>query len=127
MANFVACIGGSITLNGATMAVTGGGFNCEADEDAVTNLAGGGYYESVSTVKKATANINCVYDGDAPPEFQEGDVVALVLTAPTGVGISGNFRVNSMNFPILDVQKAVLYSLALTSQRQYTRTFGGTP
>jgi hypothetical protein len=124
---FTACIGGTITLDGATAAVTGGGFNCEAAEDDVTNLAGGGYYESVSTVKKATATVDCVFDNEAAPEFEEGDIVALALAAPSGVGITGNFRVNSMNFPILDPQKAVRYSLALTSQKAYTRTFGSAP
>jgi hypothetical protein len=124
---FTACIGGTITIDGLEGAVTGGGFNCEAMEDDVTNLAGGGYFESVSTYKKATATVDFVFDDEAVPEFEEGDIVAIVLTAPSGVGISGNFRVNNMNFPILDPTKAVRFSTGMTSQKQYTRIYGGTP
>ena len=122
---FVACIGGSITIDGAEMAVEAGGFNCSSQEDEVTNLAGGGYYESVSTYKKAEANADCIYDGDNPPTFEEGDVVPIVLTSADGVGISGDFRINSMNFPILNVRNAVKYSLTMSSQGAYTRLYGG--
>ena len=91
----------------------------------MTNLAGGGYYESVSTYKKAEANADCIYDGDNPPTFEEGDLVPIVLTSADGIGISGTFRINSMNFPVLNVRNAVKYSLQMSSQGPYTRLYGG--
>jgi hypothetical protein len=126
MATYLAGTDATVTIDGTPMAVTDGNYECTVATDEVTNLNSGGFFSSVNTVKKATASLTCVYDGDAPPDFDEGDTVAIVLAIPSGPGISGNFNVIKMAWPSISPSAAVKYSFDLESNGSYVKT-GGAP
>ncbi len=126
------------TINGTPMAVEEGSYETTSGVDEVTNLLSGGFYEDLSTIKRATCSIRCVYDGDSPPDFDEGDLVALaidvpaiaadpeadppVLARPRGPGITGNFRITRMAYPIVNPKAAVKYNFDASSNGAYVKT-----
>lgn len=124
MATYLAGKQATCTIDGATMAVEDGSYDTTCDGDEVTNLNSGGFYEDVPTLKKATCSLKCVYDGDSPPDFDEGDVVALVIAVPNGPGLSGNFRITKMAYPVVNPKAAVKYSFEANSNGAYTKTGG---
>lgn len=124
------------TIDGAPLAVEEGSWNATSGVDETTNLNSGGYYEDIDTVKSATLSIRAVYDGNDPPEFDEGDVVAISVVipgsaavvgppafpaVPGGPSISGNFRITSMSYPIINPKVAVKYSFEANSQGAYVK------
>jgi hypothetical protein len=124
------------------MAVEDGSYNTTIGVDETTNLLSGGYYEDEGTIKKATATLRLVYDGDNPPEFDEGDIIVLSITipgtaavvgppavaeVPGGPALAGNFRVTSMTYPVVNPRGAVKYSFDCTSQGAYTKGQSATP
>jgi hypothetical protein len=126
MATYLAGTGATVTVNGTAMAVEDGNYEATAAEDEVTNLNTGGYYDAVTTIKKCTASLTCIYDGDEPPDFDEGDSVAIVIAIPSGPGVSGNFNVTKMAWPSISPAAAVKYNFDLSSRGAYTKT-GGAP
>lgn len=138
MAEYLAGKGAICTINGTPMAVEEGSYTATSSVDEVTNLQSGGFYEDVATIKRATCSIRCVYDGDEPPDFDEGDVVALSITQPAvaadpladppiearpaGPGISGNFRITQMTYPYVNPKVAVKYSFEASSNGAYVKT-----
>jgi hypothetical protein len=118
------------------MDVEDGSFTVGIGVDEVTNLNSGGFYEDVPTIKRATASLRCVFNGDDPPEFEEGDIIALVISAPGAAEItgpplipaippapilSGNFRVVTMTYPVVTPKAAVRYTLEVSSNGAYVR------
>jgi hypothetical protein len=127
MAIYLAGKKATVTINGAAMAVEEGSYNTTSGVDEVTNLNSGGFYEDVSTIKRATCSLRCVYDGDLPPDFDEGDVVTLAIAVPNGPGLSGNFRITQMAYPVVNPKAAVKYSFEATSNGAYIKTGGTQP
>ncbi len=127
MATYLAGKKATATINGTTMAVEDGSYNTAAGVDEVTNLHSGGFYEDVTTIKRATCSLRCVYDGDSPPDFDEGDVVALAIGVPNGPGLSGNFRITHMTYPVVNPKAAVKYSFEASSNGAYVKTGGDQP
>ena len=125
MATYLAGKKATATINGTAMAVEDGSYNTTAGVDEVTNLSSGGFYEDVTTIKRATCSLKCVYDGDSPPDFDEGDVVELAIAVPGGPGLSGNFRITQMTYPVVNPKAAVKYSFEGSSNGAYVKT-GGT-
>jgi hypothetical protein len=116
----------TMTLNGVTMAVESGTVNKNIGTDEVTNVLSGGYYEDVATIKQCrVTGMRVVYRGVAPPDFEEGDLVAVSITIPNGPSLTWTFRVGSMDIPMVDVKAAVHMGFDLTSQGVYTWTWGG--
>lgn len=124
------------TVNAEPMAVEDGSYTASVGVDETTNLLSAGYYEDVATIKRATATLRLVYDGDSPPEFDEGDIIVLsiaipgtaavtgppaVAAVPGGPMLAGNFRVMSMTYPVVNPRGAVKYSFECTSQGAYTK------
>jgi hypothetical protein len=142
MATYLAGKKATCTINGVAMAVEDGSYEASAGVDEVTNLNSGGFYEDIPTIKRATCSIRCVYDGDDPPDFDEGDLVALVIDVPAvaadagppvveavprGPGISGNFRITRMSYPIVNPKAAVKYSFDANSNGAYVKTMAPVP
>jgi hypothetical protein len=126
MATYLAGTGATATVDGTPMAVEDGSYELTAAEDEVTNLNSGGFYDAVTTIKKCTASLTCIYDGDSPPDFDEGDSIALVIAVPGGPGISGNFNVTKMAWPSISPSAAVKYNFDVSSRGPYIKT-GGAP
>lgn len=124
MATYLAGKKATATINGTAMAVEDGSFNTTAAVDEVTNLNSGGFYEDVTTIKRATCSLRCVYDGDSPPDFDEGDIVVLSIAVPNGPGLSGNFRITQMTYPVVDPKAAVKYAFEASSNGAYVKTGG---
>jgi predicted extracellular nuclease len=115
------------TIKGVVMKAEAGTLNLNIGTDEVTNSASGGYYEDVETIQDATiSGGRFVYDGDDPPTFREGELVAVSVTIENGPALTGTFRVGSMSIPIMDVKAAVHYSFDLKSQGEYEWDWGGT-
>jgi hypothetical protein len=128
MATYLAGKNSTLLLDGVQLKVEAGVLNLTIGVDEVTNNFSGGYYEDVDTIKKATVSgMRCVYDGDAPPTFEAGDLKPCVLSIPGGPSLTGTFRVGSMAIPLMDVKAAIHYSFDLTSQSTYTWDWGGSP
>lgn len=125
------------------MAVEEGSYETNMGVDEVTNLLSNGFYEDIPTIKRATCSIRCVYNGDDPPDFDEGDMVALVIDVPEivadplaeppvigrprGPGITGQFRVTRMAYPIVNPKAAVRYNFDAHSNGAYVKTIGEAP
>jgi hypothetical protein len=122
MAIYLAGKNATVTIDGTTMAVEDGSYSTNAGVDEVTNLNSGGFYHDVDTIKMSTVSLRCVYDGDSPPNFDEGDVVALSIAVPNGPGVSGNYRITRMDWPVVNVRAAVKYNFDATSQGVYNKT-----
>jgi hypothetical protein len=138
MATYLQGLKATCTINGEPMAVEEGSYETTSAVDEVTNLNSAGFYEDVPTIRRATCSIRCVYDGDSPPDFDEGDLVELeidipaiaadpeadppVLARPRGPGISGNFRITRMSYPIVNPKAAVKYSFDASSNGAYVKT-----
>lgn len=127
MPNYLAGKDYTCTVNGTPMAVEDGNYKCAVGEDEVTNLLDSGFYRSIGTTKKATCSLKCLYDGDSPPDFDEDDVIALVIAHPSGPGITGNFRVTNMEYPSITVDAAVRYNFDASSQGAYIKSGGAAP
>lgn len=126
MATYLAGKNATVTVDGVAMAVEDGSYNLTIGVDEVTNLNSGGFYEDVPTIKKGTFDLKCVYDGDEPPDFDEGDTVALVIAIPSGPGVSGNARITEMNYPSIKPSAAVKYDFKGTFQAAYVKSGGST-
>lgn len=128
------------TIDGEPMAVTDGSYTTTSGVDEMTNLLSGGYYDDVATIKSARASLTLAYDGLSPPEFDEGDIIALSIAVPgtpavtgppaipgipSGPGIEGNWRVDSMTWPIVNPKGGVRYSFDCHTVGPYTKTTGG--
>lgn len=127
----------TVTLNESVpLDVEDGSYTTTSGVDEVTNLNSGGFYEDVPTIKRATASLRCVYNGDEPPDFDEGDIIAIVISAPGSAAVtgppaipaippapmlSGNFRVVSMTYPIVTPKAAIRYTLELSSNGAYEK------
>jgi hypothetical protein len=137
MATYLSGQKATCTINGKSMAVEEGSYETNSGVDEVTNLLSGGFYEDIPTIKRATCSIRCVYNGDDPPDFDEGDVVALAIDVPAvvgsagppvvearprGPGITGNFRVTRMAYPIVNPKAAVRYNFDASSNGAYVKT-----
>ena len=138
MATYLSGQKATCTINGKTMAVEEGSYETTSGVDEVTNLLSGGFYEDIPTIKRATCSIRCVYNGDDPPDFDEGDVVALAIDVPAivadpeadppvearprGPGITGNFRITRMAYPIVNPKAAVRYNFDGSSNGAYVKT-----
>jgi hypothetical protein len=122
MATYLAGKSATCTINEIPMAVEEGSYNTTTSVDEVTNLNSGGFYEDIPTIKRATCSIRCVYDGEEPPDFDEGDIVELDIAVPNGPGLSGNFRITSMAYPIVNPKAAVKYSFEASSNGAYVKT-----
>jgi hypothetical protein len=127
MATYLAGKKATATIDGTVMAVEDGSYNTTAGADEVTNLNSGGFYEDVPTIKRATCSLKCIYDGDSPPDFDEGDIVALAISVPNGPGLSGNFRITQMTYPVVNPKAAVKYSFEASSNGAYVKTGGAQP
>lgn len=130
------------SVNTEPMTVEDGSYTATAGVDETTNLLSGGYYEDVPTIKRATATLRLVYDGDNPPDFDEGDIITLSISLPGtpaivgppavpaipgGPMLAGEFRVNTMTYPVVNPRGAVKYSFDCTSQGPYTKGQSATP
>jgi hypothetical protein len=118
------------SIDGTPMAVEDGSYTTTTGVDEVTNLLSEGYYEDLDTIKRATCSLRCVYDGNSPPDFDEGDIVALSITVPGATGppavpggpaLGGNFRITSMTYPIVNPKGSVRYSFEASSNGVYTK------
>lgn len=142
MATYLAGKKYTVTIDGAEMAVQSGTYTTTTGVDETTNLTGDGYYEDIDTIKRATVSLQCVYDGDEPPDFDEGDIVALSINLPGvpavtgppaidaipgGPALSGNFRITSMRYPSVSPNAAVKYDFDANSQRAYVKGQSPTP
>lgn len=125
-----------VVIDGVAMAVEDGSYNTSTGVDEVTNLLSEGFYEDVDTIKRATVSLRCVYDGNSPPDFDEGDIIALQITVPSitgppavpgGPAISGNFRVTSMTYPVVNPKGSVRYSFEANSNGAYVKATGTAP
>lgn len=118
------------------MDIEDGSYTTGTSVDEVTNLNSEGFYEDVPTIKRATASLRCVFNGDEPPDFEEGDIVAIVISAPGAAAVtgppaipaippapmlSGNFRVVSMTYPVVTPKAAIRYTMELSSNGAYVR------
>lgn len=126
MATYLAGKDATVTINTVAMAVEDGSYDTTSATDEVTNLNTAGFYSSVNTIKKATGNLKCIYDGDAPPDFDEGDTITMAIVIPSGPGLSGSFKVTKMSYPTVKPDAAVKYSFDFESNGTYTKT-GGAP
>jgi hypothetical protein len=131
MATYLSGQKATCTINGKTMAVEEGSYETTSGVDEVTNLLSGGFYEDIATIKRATCSIRCVYNGDDPPDFDEGDLVDLEIDVPAevgppakprGPGISGVFRVTRMAYPLVNPKAAVRYNFDASSNGAYVKT-----
>jgi hypothetical protein len=126
------------TIDGTPTAVTGGSYRCTSGTDDMTNLLSEGYGENIDTIKNAGGTLDCAYDGDNPPDFDEGDETALSIAIPgktiaqhppaglpSGPGFSGMVRVTVMNYTVVDPNGGVRYSFDWISNGPYTKTVGG--
>lgn len=115
------------TIDGVVMDAEAGTLNLERGVDETTNSGSGAFYEDVPTIRKATiSGGRFVYDGDDPPTFDAGDLVALSVTIVNGPSLTGTFRVGNISVPLLDVKAAVHYGFDLTSFGPYVWSWGGT-
>lgn len=118
----------TLTVKGAALAVESGTFTDGVEVDEVTNNTSGGFYEDIDTTEKGVFNgMRCVYDGAHPPVFRKKEVVAIALAIPAvggaeGPGITGNFRIGSVDWDIINAKGAVRYTFAATSQGPYEVT-----
>jgi hypothetical protein len=124
MPTYLAGKNSSLLLDAVSLKVEAGTLNLTIATDEVTNNFSGGYYEDVATIKRATVTgMRCVYDGDDPPNFEDGDLKPIVLSIPNGPRLAGTFRVGSLSIPLVDVRSAVHYSFDLSSQGPYEWTW----
>jgi hypothetical protein len=112
----------TVTVEGTPMAITDGSYTTMGDVDEVTNLLSQGFYEDVGTTRRCTTSLRAVYNGATPPTFNEHDIVNLAIAVPGGPGIVGLFRINRMDYPVVDVKAAVRYNFDATSQGAYTKS-----
>ena len=127
-----------VTIDGTPMAVEDGSYTTSTGVDEVTNLLSEGYYEDLDTIKRATISLRCVYDGESPPDFDEGDMVALTIAVPGqaavvgppaipevpgGPALGGNFRITTMTYPTVNPKGSVRYSFEASSNGVYTKGF----
>lgn len=81
-----------------------------------TNNKSGGWYQDTGTIRKATGQVKCLYVKGDPPIFEEGDIYDAVLAKPNGgPRMTGKFRFNDIEDPILDVQGALIYTFTITN------------
>jgi hypothetical protein len=129
-----------VTIDATPMNVTDGSYTTGTAVDEMTGLLSEGYYDDVDTIKRATGDITATYQGESPPEFDEGDVVALSITVPgkpaetgppavpgrrSGPGLSCNARIIDMTYPIVNPRGGVRYRFTWGSVGAYTKTRGG--
>jgi hypothetical protein len=122
MATYLNGTNSTVTIDGTPMAVEDGNWEGSVGMDEVSNLLTGGFYSSVMTLKKATGSLTCVYDGDSPPDFEEGDTIALAIAVTGGPGFSGNVNITKMSWPKIGVKAAVRYSFDWESNGPYVKT-----
>jgi hypothetical protein len=124
------------SVNTEPMAVEDGSYTTTVGVDETTNLLTNGFYEDEATIKRATGTLRLVYDGDNPPEFDEGDIIVLSISQPGRAEITGppliparpggpmlacNARVTSMTYPVVNPRGATKYSFDWSSQGEYTK------
>ena len=108
--------GATISLGTVACAVIDGKYTVEVQVDEMTNNTSAGWYEDVQTIKKANGDMTLAFKTGSPPGFIEGNVYALVISIPSGPGISGNARLVSRDFPGVDPKKGVKLGVKWTSQ-----------
>lgn len=126
MPTYLAGKNATVTIDGVSMKVEAGAINRDVQTDEVTNNFSGGFYEDVDTVRTATVQgMRCVYDADDPPTIDDGDLVEVSITIPSGPSLTGTFRVGSMNVSLNEVKAAVRFTFDLRSQGPYVWDWGG--
>jgi hypothetical protein len=124
MPTYLAGKNSKLILDAVFLKVEAGTLNLTIATDEVTNNFSGGYYEDVATIKRATiTGMRCVYDGDDPPNFEDGDLKSMELYIPNGPRLTGTFRVGSLSVPLVDVRAAVHFGFDLSSQGIYVWTW----
>jgi hypothetical protein len=105
------------------LAVMDGSYDAESEFDEMTNTKSGGFYSSVPTIKKWTGSLDCAYEGDSPPDFDEGELIeGASITIPGGPSISGDVYIDKVTFKSVTAKGGVKYSFTFHSEGPYTRS-----
>jgi hypothetical protein len=105
------------------MAVLDGSYDTEVDFDELTNLKSGGFHSGIPTVKKWSGSLDAVYEGDSPPEFDEGTFIpAASITIPGGPGVSGDVWITKVSYKGVTPKAGVRYTFTFVSEGPYAKT-----
>lgn len=130
---YIPCYELAATVGGVATKIMSGGFSLPVNVDDMTNNAGGGYYEDVPTVKKATFKMSIALSTTATG-LKSGSIYPVLIncaTMPTDFTIdptpvvtglpcfAGNVRLIFDDAPILDVQKGATISVSGNTQGKF--------
>lgn len=108
---------------GGEMAVMDGSYDRECNFDEMTNLKKRGYYSSVPTDRKWSGSLDCAYEGDSPPTFDEGSFIeAASISVPGGETVQGDVYIDKINMKSVTAKGGVKYSFTFHSEGKYIVT-----
>jgi hypothetical protein len=126
---YVNCNGSTCTIgtapNTATFTVMEGGYKRTRSVAERTNNTSLGEYEDVATIGKTTGTFKCAYVAGAFPTLDMGVIFATSITCPSGPSLTGNFRYNDIDAPVLDVQNGLVIGFTITNQGPTTFSITG--
>jgi len=100
-----------------------GGVTFTYDVDEMTNTGSLGGYEDVKTTYKYEGDLTIAFSAAEPPPYVAGDVFGTVIKGPVGgVTLTGNFRFNAINDPLLTVKGGYKQKCKITSQGAIVRS-----
>ncbi len=111
----------TVVVNSLTSEVEDGSYDTSIDKDEITNLTTAGFFKQLGTIKKANGSLQLVYNADNAPNYNEGDIVTLVISG-AGPGYSGNVFIDKMSYKSVSVKGAVKVSFDWTSDGSYTKS-----
>lgn len=109
--------------NTASLTVNAGGLTHTVNTDDMTSNTSGGWEEDVQTTQKMEGDVTVLYvSGAWPAALTAGAIFPTVIAVPSGPTISGNFRFNDVNRPVLDPTKGLKISMKMKNQGLITIT-----
>lgn len=122
--DFIACTAAVFTVTDDatptpgtwTGTVTDGGLTHTYDVDEMTNNEGEGFYEDVKTTQKWEGDVTIAWRVISPPPMKSGDLFNVAITLPDGPSITGKFRFNGFNFPMMSPKLGLKLKGKITSQ-----------
>lgn len=117
---FVSCVGATFTVGTAPASwegtVTAGGLTHTYDVDDMTNNAGGGHYEDVKTTDKWEGDVTIAWKTSTPPPMKSGDIFPVAIALTGGPSITGNFRFNGFQYPMMNPKAGLKIAGKITGQ-----------
>ncbi len=118
---YVACVTLPATIDGVAAVVMEGGFTPDFDVDEMSNDAGGGHYEDVKCIDKATLSLGLAFKTAIAKV--SGLIYMVTINCPAGVAgvpyFSGPVRVKFDAGGIVNVKEGVKIKMTGTSQGAY--------